>query len=81
MPGRIQAIKLAVQHVRDDRQGTPVVQKALGQRLPNSRKRQAVLDVRILVVDESLVVESNELVAHSLAEDEALYEANTRKHA
>ena len=68
--GRIQAVELAVQHVGDDRQGTPLAEGPSVSAHQSPGQRQSGRNVWILV-HVMLVVEPDELVAHRLAKDEA----------
>ena len=68
MAAGLQAIKLAVQHVREPGQRMPVAGVVRGERPGDSLAGQAPADVPVLV-DVIVVVEVDEVVAGRLAED------------
>ncbi len=67
--GRIQAIQLAVEHVGEHRQRTPIAHRPTAERPGNARPRQPARDVRI-VEDVNRIVPVQESLAECLAEHE-----------
>ena len=55
MPAGREAIKLVIEHVREDRQRDTIAQRSVGQCLGEAAAGQAPLDLRILE-DEQIVV-------------------------
>src|ERR1700677_1995581 len=69
VPGGMQAVELAVEHVGKHRQRIPLTCRAVGESPGNSRPRKAPRDVR-LVVDKQGIVDVRESLAECPAKHE-----------